>query len=109
VIRLRLSNKKDPPKRWIFFYPYLFLNKKLMAITKEEIQGTKILNEVESSNLVRTEYDTATKKMIAEFKNGMRYEYENVPHQKYTEFRSAQSQGNYFNKNISKSHTYKKL
>jgi hypothetical protein len=47
--------------------------------------------------------------MIAEFKNGMRYEYEDVPHQKYTEFRSAQSQGNYFNKNISKTHKYTKL
>jgi hypothetical protein len=80
-----------------------------MAITKEEIQGTKILNEIESSNIVRTEYDTVTKKMIAEFKNGLRYEYEDVPHQKYTEFRSAQSQGNYFNKNISKTHKYKKL
>ena len=80
-----------------------------MAITSEIISGFTILNEVESSNIVRTEYDTSTKKMIAEFKNGMRYEYDNVPHQKYTEFRSAQSQGNYFNKNISKAHTYKKL
>jgi hypothetical protein len=81
----------------------------IMAITKEEYVGTKIINEIESSNLVKTEYDTITKKMIAEFKNGIRYEYDDVPHQKYTEFRSSQSQGNYFNKNISKSHTYRKL
>jgi hypothetical protein len=47
--------------------------------------------------------------MIAEFKNGMRYEYEDVPHQMYTEFRSAPSQGNYFNIRISKNHKYKKL
>jgi len=80
-----------------------------MAITSEIISGFTILNEVESSNIVRTEYDTSTKKMIAEFKNGMRYEYDDVPHQKYTEFRSAQSQGNYFNKNISKTYPYKKL
>jgi hypothetical protein len=80
-----------------------------MAITKEEYVGTKIINEIESSNLVKTEYDTITKKMIAEFKNGIRYEYDDVPHQKYTEFRSSQSQGNYFNKSISKSHTYRKL
>jgi hypothetical protein len=80
-----------------------------MGILKEEIVGTKIINEIESSNLVKTEYDTITKKMIAEFKNGIRYEYDDVPHQKYTEFRSSQSQGNYFNKNISKSHTYRKL
>lgn len=80
-----------------------------MAITKEQIVGTKILNEIESSNIVRTEYDTATKKMIAEFKNGVKYEYEDVPHQKYTEFRSSQSQGNFFNKNISKTYKYTKL
>ena len=80
-----------------------------MAITKEEYVGTKIINEIESSNLVKTEYDTITKKMIAEFKNGIRYEYDDVPHQKYTEFRSAESQGNFFNKNISKNHAYRKL
>jgi hypothetical protein len=80
-----------------------------MAITKEEYVGTKIINEIESSNLVKTEYDTITKKMIAEFKNGIRYEYDDVPHQLYTSFRSAESQGNFFNKNISKNHTYRKL
>lgn len=47
--------------------------------------------------------------MIAEFKNGSRYEYDDVPHQKYTQFRMAQSQGNYFNLNISKVHKYTKL
>jgi hypothetical protein len=80
-----------------------------MAITSETISGTTILNEVQSSNIVRTQYDTITKKMIAEFKNGMRYEYEDVPHQMYTEFRSSPSQGNYFNIKISKNHKYKKL
>jgi hypothetical protein len=80
-----------------------------MAITSEIINGTKILNEIESSNIVRTEYDTLTKKLIAEFKNGMRYEYDDVPHQLYTSFRSAESQGNFFNKSIAKSHKYTKL
>lgn len=80
-----------------------------MAIIKEEIVGTKIINEIQSSNLVKTEYDTETKKMIATFKNGLRYEYEDVPHQKYTEFRNAPSQGTYFNKNISKTFSYKKI
>ena len=39
-----------------------------MAITREEFKGTKIINEIQSSNIVKTEYDTETKKMIAEFK-----------------------------------------
>ena len=33
-----------------------------MAIKKEIIEGTKIFNEIESSNLKKTEYDTSTKK-----------------------------------------------
>jgi hypothetical protein len=91
------------------FIKNIFIEKNIMAITKEEIKGTKILNEVESSNIVKTEYDTETKKMITEFKNGVRYEYEEVPHQTYTQFRSAKSQGSFFNTNISKVFKYKKL
>ena len=80
-----------------------------MAIIKEEITGTKILNEVQSSNIVRTEYDTETKHMIVEFKNGQRYEYEEVPHKVYAEFRQSESQGKYFNSKISKTYKYKKV
>ena len=32
-----------------------------MAITREEFKGTKIINEIQSSNIIRTEYDTETK------------------------------------------------
>ena len=80
-----------------------------MAIKKEEIKGTKILNEVESSNIVRTEYDTETKKMVAEFKNGSKYEYDEVPHNIYTRFRMAESQGKYFSTEIAKKFKYKKI
>jgi hypothetical protein len=80
-----------------------------MAILKEEYIGTKILNEVQSSNVVRSEYDTATKKLIVEFKNGVKYEYDNVPHQSYTEFRAAPSQGNYFNLQIAKKYKIKRV
>lgn len=80
-----------------------------MAIKSETINGTKILNEVESSNLVRTEYDTETKKMIAEFKNGIKYEYSDVPHKTYTQFRIAESQGKYFSSKIARTFKYKKL
>jgi hypothetical protein len=80
-----------------------------MAILKEEIKGTKIINEVQSSNLVKTEYDTETKKLVVEFKNGMKYEYDEVPHQLYTQFRISESQGKFFNSKISKVFKYKKL
>ena len=80
-----------------------------MAITSETISGTTILNEVQSSNIVRTQYDTITKKMIAEFKNGMKYEYDEVPHIIYTQFISAKSQGNFFYTQISKVFKHSKL
>lgn len=80
-----------------------------MAIIKEEYIGTKIINEINSSNLKKTEYDTETKKLLVEFKNGIKYEYDEVPHQLYTQFRSAESQGKFFMSKISKVFKYKKL
>lgn len=80
-----------------------------MAITREEIKGTKILNEIKSSNIRKTEYDTETKDLIVEFSSGLRYEYKNVPHNLYTQFRKAESQGKFFTTEISKKFDYKKL
>lgn len=80
-----------------------------MAITKEEINGTKIINEIQSSNLAKTEYDTESKKLIVEFKNGIRYEYNDVPHQLYTQFRISESQGKFFSSKIAKTFKYQKL
>jgi len=35
-----------------------------MGILKETIQGTKIINEIKSSNIKKSEYDTETKKWL---------------------------------------------
>ncbi len=80
-----------------------------MAIIKEEINGTKIINEINSSNLVKTEFDTSDGKLVVEFKNGMKYEFYEVPHQLYTQFRMSESQGKFFNSKISKNFKYKKI
>lgn len=80
-----------------------------MAVKKEMIVGTKIINEIESSNIKKTEYDTETKQLVTEFNNGLKYEYENVPHQIYTRFRMAESQGKFFMSEIAKKYKYKKL
>jgi hypothetical protein len=80
-----------------------------MAILKEEILGTKIINEIKSSNIKKTEYDTETKKLVVEFNNGFKYEYNDVPHQTYTKFRMSESQGKFFTTEISKAYKYKKL
>jgi len=80
-----------------------------MAIIKEEIQGTKIINEIQSSNLKKTEYDTESKKLIVEFKNGIKYEYDEIPHQIYTQFRLSESQGKFFSSKIAKTFKYRKI
>ena len=80
-----------------------------MAITREEIRGTKIINEIKSSNIKKTEYDTETKNLVIEFNNNLKYEYDEVPHQIYTKFRKSESQGKFFTTEISKNFKYKKL
>lgn len=80
-----------------------------MAIKRTTIEGTKIICEIESSNLLQTEYDSESKKLVTVFKNGMKYEYEDVPHNIYAQFRLSESQGKFFNTKISKVFKYKKL
>lgn len=80
-----------------------------MGIIKEEIKGTNIICEIKSSNIKGADYNTESKKLIIEFNNGTKYEYEEVPHQAFTSFRRAESQGSFFSKNISKNYKYKKL
>ena len=79
-----------------------------MSITKEIISGTKIINEVKSSNVKKTEYDLDSKKLLVEFNNGIKYEYDDVPHKVYTQFRMAESQGKFFSTNIAKTYKYVK-
>ena len=80
-----------------------------MAIIKEVIDGTKIKNEIKSSNIKSTEYDTESKDLVVEFNNGAKYKYDNVPHQVYTKFRLAESQGKFFTTDIAKQYSYKKV
>lgn len=80
-----------------------------MSIIKEEILGTKIINEIKSTNLKKSEYDTETKKMIVTFNSGSVYEYYEIPHQMYTQFRMSESQGKFFNSKIAKTFKYKKI
>jgi hypothetical protein len=80
-----------------------------MAIIRESIDGTKIKNEIKSSNIKSSEYDTESKELVVEFNNGAKYKYENVPHQVYTKFRLAESQGKFFTTDIAKQYSYKKV
>lgn len=79
-----------------------------MGITKEIISGTKIINEIKSSNIKKSEYDLDTKKLLITFNNDIMYEYDDVPHKLYTQFRLAESQGKFFSANIAKNFKYVK-
>lgn len=80
-----------------------------MGIIREEIKGTVIYNIIKSSNIVESKYDTSNKTMTIKFNNGVEYEYNDVPHEIYVQFRMAESQGKFFSSKISKNYEYKKL
>lgn len=80
-----------------------------MAIIGEEIKGTVIYNKIKSSNITESTYDTSNKKMTVKFSNGFEYEYDDVPHEVYVQFRKSESQGKFFSSKISKGYKYKKL
>jgi hypothetical protein len=80
-----------------------------MGIINEVIDGSKIINQIQSSNIVKTTYDVQLNTLLVEFKNGLTYEYEQVPLQTYTQFRMAESQGKFFSSKIARTFKYKKL
>jgi hypothetical protein len=80
-----------------------------MGIISEKIKGKKIINEIKSSTIKKTEYDTSSSVLLVTFNNDTEYEYTGVPHELYTKFRMSESQGSFFSKEISKKYPYKKI
>ncbi len=80
-----------------------------MGIISEKINGTLIEVTINSSNLKSSTYNTESKSLLVEFNNGAIYEYGEVPWEVFTKFRMAESQGKYFNTNISKTYKYQKV
>lgn len=80
-----------------------------MAIISEQISGTTINVVINSSNLKFASYETEIKTLSVTFKNGTIYEYYDVPWDIFTKLRMTESQGKYFNGNISKVYKFKKI
>ena len=55
-----------------------------MAIISEKILGKKINVVLDSSNLKEATYHTDSKTLLVEFKNGVEYEYSDVPWEIFT-------------------------
>jgi hypothetical protein len=80
-----------------------------MAIISEKIEGKMINVEIHSSNLKEASYDTESENLMITFNNGAIYEYNKVPWGTFTKLRLAESQGKFFNENISKKFSYNKV
>lgn len=80
-----------------------------MAITSEKIEGKLIEVQITSSNLKSATFNTEDENLLVEFNNGAIYEYEKVPWPIFTKLRMAESQGKFFNSDISKKYKYKKV
>lgn len=80
-----------------------------MSVKKEQIAGKMIYTSIKSTSLKSASYDTLSENLRVMFNNGTTYEYRGVSSQTFTKFRLAKSQGKFFNENISKNYTYKKV
>jgi predicted NUDIX family NTP pyrophosphohydrolase len=78
-------------------------------ILSKKYEGSKVICEYNSSNLKLASYDSQTKKLKVTFGSGQVYEYDEVPHEIFAALNLSESQGKYFNQNISKVYKYKKL
>jgi hypothetical protein len=80
-----------------------------MSVKKEKINGKMIEVSIKSTSLRAAKYDTLKESLRVSFVNGNIYEYTSVPSTTFTKFRLAKSQGKFFNQNISKAFTYRKV
>jgi hypothetical protein len=80
-----------------------------MAILSEKIEGKVIEVKIQSSNIKSSKYNTEDKTLLIEFNNDSVYQYNEVPWEIFTKLRMAESQGKYFNSNISKKYKYEKI
>jgi hypothetical protein len=80
-----------------------------MPITSEKIEGKMIMVEINSSNLKSASFNTESEDLTITFNNGSIYEYNKVPWEVFTKLRLSESQGKFFNQNISKNYKYTKV
>jgi hypothetical protein len=80
-----------------------------MGIISEQISGDTISVIIKSSNLTSASYNTTSKVLTTTFNNGSIYEYYGIPWDVFTKLRMSESQGKFFNINISRAYKYKKI
>lgn len=80
-----------------------------MAVINRTIREDGVIEcLIESTNILKTEYNETTKDFIVTFKAGTRYKYLDVLNRDYVRFEISESQGSVFNKTM-KSYKFEKL
>ena len=69
-------------------------------LLKEVVKGSKHIAHYNSSNILKSIYETSNNRLSLYFKSGLIYEYSNVNPADYVKFRSNESQGKVFHKLI---------
>jgi len=69
-------------------------------LLREIIEGTKRTAHYNSTNILKSIYETSNNRLLLYFKSGLIYEYGNVNPADYAKFRSNESQGKVFHKLI---------
>ena len=80
-----------------------------MSITSEKIDGKNIHVTIKSSNISAASFNTESEDLTVTFNTGGIYVYNKVPWTLFTKFRTAESQGKFFNEKIAKNHKYTKI
>ena len=80
-----------------------------MAVIKREVKENGVVEcYIDSTNILKTEYNQTEKSLIVTFKAGSRYKYLDVLHRDYVRLEVSESQGSVFNKTM-KNYKYEKL
>jgi hypothetical protein len=80
-----------------------------MAVIKRTVREDGFIEcLIESTNILKTEYNETTKEFIVTFKVGSRYKYIDVLNRDYVRFEISESQGSVFNKTM-KNYKFEKL
>jgi len=80
-----------------------------MAVIKRTVREDGVIEcLIESTNILKTEYNETTKEFTVTFKAGSRYKYLDVLNRDYVRFEVSESQGQVFNKTM-KNYKFEKL
>ena len=80
----------------------------MLILRKIQDDSNIIESYYKSSNILFSNYNADTSQLSVVFNSGKQYQYEGVPLKEFLKFEKDDSQGKYFNKNISKTYPYTK-